>query len=86
MQARINEERRVTAERKLARVEGRDWDREKMGSASTLTDANYPSQQPVVEPQDRLGELDQGVERRDGWESVIQPDAAEEERIAEPGW
>ncbi|KAL8277894.1 hypothetical protein RQP46_009713 [Phenoliferia psychrophenolica] len=45
LQAQINAEREATAARKLAKVQGRDWDREKLeGGADGAKERQYPSQ------------------------------------------
>ena len=67
------------ADRKLAKVEGRDWDREK-GPGSKFREGNYyPSAQIREKERDADGneimrqeELDKGVERLNGWDRVVQ--------------
>ncbi|KAK4691496.1 hypothetical protein P7C70_g9334, partial [Phenoliferia sp. Uapishka_3] len=44
LQAQINAERSATAARKLAKVQGRDWDREKLEEGKEGAERQYPSQ------------------------------------------
>lgn len=69
------------ADRKLSKVEGRDWDREK-GPGSKFREGNYyPSAQTREKERDAEGneimrqeELEKGNERVSGWDRVKQDD------------
>lgn len=85
LQNKINEERRITAEKKLSRVSGREWDSEKLKPASELTDALYPSQQSTPFRAPSMGALDKGVERTSGgYDQVIQDEELTPEAAVEP--
>lgn len=77
------------ADRKLAKVEGRDWDREK-GPGSKFREGNYYPSAQIREEKERDAdgneimrqeELDKGVERVSGWDRVTQ-DEEEDDHIA----